>query len=281
MFSTPKKPYIRGMRFLPLLVAAVLAVPATAPTPSLAQSAEQEFSRLGADRAHRLGVQQYRMHNYDLALRHFEKAVALAPDVEAYRHSLALTKQRIAIVKANQRRVQENVDRARKSMSGDDASPDASQIQEEISREMSAPADAAGISSRGRDASRSNWRGSSPFEDGPNLPGVQIRDANRDLGLGGSSERLGQPVDLPIAGSGGFDLPIGRLPSDLNRPLVFAPSAGTSSSASEAPTSGEGSMFPFLDPPTDPAPLRSRGHTPSAVAPSADGPNLDTPGTLP
>jgi len=266
------------MRFLALLVAALLAVLATAPVPSQAQTAEQEFSRMNADRAHRLGVQQYRMQNYDLALRHFEKAVALAPDVEVYRHSLALTKQRIAVVKATQRKMQDNLDRARKGLSGDDPTSEASRIEEEIEREMAAPAAAAAKSTLERDASRPDAIGSSPRDDGPNLPGVEIRDANRDLGLGGSRERLGQPLDLPIAGSGAVDLPVGRLPTDLNRPWA---SARPSSPLSDAtvPTSGEGSMFPFLDPPKDPEPILSRGRRPAAE--DADGPKLDTPRTLP
>jgi hypothetical protein len=269
-----------GFPFRALVPAlAALALYVAVPPPAQAQTVEQEFSRLNADRAHRLGVQQYRVQNYDLALRHFERAVALAPDVEAYRHSLALTKQRIAIVRAKRRALQENLDRARKSLVESEASPSESPLEDDGSDAAGTPESVTRALNNDPFLSRPNLPiGTNPFNDEPILPGIEVRDANRDLGLGGGRAHLGEPSDLPVSGSDSFDLPIGRLPPEL-RPQL-RPGVGTQQSEAPDPTSGEGSMFPFLDPPSDPVPIGPSGRT-GESAPSVDRPNLDTPETLP
>jgi hypothetical protein len=262
------------MRFLPLLAVA-LALIAAAPPSSLAQTAEQEFSRMNADRAHRLGVQQYRLKNYELALRHFEKAVALAPDIQAYRQSLALTKQRIAVVKANQRAVQESINRSRMGLIGEEVlsnpfgDDDSNAGASTLTDPSGAATDAFGRPNRGGTASRAKSPGDAPIDDGTLPPSFGMRDPVRDLGLGGRGQGLIAPTDLPIAGSGAFDLPIGRLPPELNPALSSLRSDTDANLEPPVPTSGEGSMFPFLDPPADPVVVRPRSI--DAAAPDAGG----------
>jgi hypothetical protein len=98
-------------------------------------------------------------------------------------------------------------------------------------------------------------------------------DVERELHLGGDGDRSGLPRDLPVAGSGTYDLPVGRLPVDHMLPI---PTAGQGSSALPTddlalPLSGGTSMFPFLDPASEP---------PSTEAVPAR-PRLDRPEALP
>jgi hypothetical protein len=305
------------MRRLLAPTLAALALLAVAPAPGRAQnSAEIEYGRLNADRAYRLGVQQYQMRNYAAAQRQFERATALAPDVPTYRRSLLLTKQRLSIQKANQKALQDSVNRARKGFAADAASEDA--------RDNDPDAPPGGVDAAGRAAAPgatvpgatlpnvapgarvptgpAGSVGPRSSLDGPTAPGPAsalpggtlpataaprvgretrlgvnapssesgLRDATRDLGLGGGMNPIDIPDDLPIAGTGGGDLPIGRLPPDMMEPPVPTKSRAMTMPGQDdgtPPPAAEPSMFPFLDPPKD---------MPVGTMPAA-GPRLDTP----
>jgi hypothetical protein len=272
-----------------LLAPALAALALLAAGPALAQgrpsTAEQEFGRLNADRAHLMGLQQYRLHRYDAALRHFEKAVALAPEVDAYRHSLALTKQRIAINKTNQKRVQDNLNRARKGLAAEQSLDDAREFEDdEDPYGLDAAGSRVGGTGVGRDTARGrsvDVQGRRVGNDDPavtsdggvgdatrqlHLGGDGVGDAARELHLGGDGDRSGLPRDLPVAGSGTYDLPVGRLPKE---PMLALPTPGRG--AGVLPLSGGTSMFPFLDPASE---------TPSTDRVPAS-PRLDRPESLP
>jgi len=195
----------------------VLALFVAEPAYSQSGNLDSDAARASADLAYRAGIQQYRQRQYDAALRQFERAVTLAPDVESYRRSLLLTRQRIAINKANNNALRENAERTRKALSLQ---------QEESDADLSAARNPVGRPSGGAPNARgSSLDGAIPMEpvyDSLNhdaqmndvlRPDDIVRDPVRDLNLGGTTNT---PLDLPIAGSG-FDLPIGRMPPELRQ----------------------------------------------------------------
>jgi hypothetical protein len=256
------------------LATACLALLGAAPASAQSGGTEREFSRLNADRAHHLGVQQYRANNLDQALRQFEKAVALAPDVENYRRSLALTKQRIAAEQAAQRILRENAERSRRFL-GTDTAPADNQVEGAMSL-PAAPAPRDATDPLGTDASGRPATARVPRE--PDSPEAAVRSPD----LGGDSmqrentRRGGLPSDLPFAGFFDSSLPIGRMPDELFR----APERQRASGEDSAETAEDGSsptailpqgMFPSLYPT---APREGEGET-------GQPPRLDSPGTLP
>src|SRR5262245_6778310 len=103
-----------------LLAAAALALLSGAPVLAQDRGATQEYSLLNADRSYRLGLQQYRLQRYDEAVRHFEKAVSLAPSVDTYRNALQASRLRQAQQQATQRTNKESADRLRQVFGADD-----------------------------------------------------------------------------------------------------------------------------------------------------------------
>jgi hypothetical protein len=246
------------------LALAALALAFFSAAPALAQSggADREFSRLNADRAHRLGVQQYRSQNYDQALRQFEKAVALAPDVDNYRRSLAITRQRIAIEQANRQTQRENVERRRR-LSGDDpaSAPEP---------DRAVPGATERVGTDNPDMQRAPRMPSEP--DGPEAA-VRPPDLGGDAMQRENPMRGGLPADLPIAGTIEGTLPIGRLPDELfrapaRRPL---PAQDTTEASEDGTPAADAILQPHLFPSLYPAPPPQPGQPP----------RLDSPDTLP
>jgi hypothetical protein len=260
---------LRALTLAFAALAILAAVPARAQDrPS---GAEQEYSRLNADRAHRLGVQQYRLQHYDAALRQFEKAVALAPDVDTYRRSLLLTRQRIALNKANEDAVKGSVDRARDAFTLQQQEEDAARPDQDDELPGAKKPGAAGGDPLRPRASSDPARPRLGEEDGPLgsdakdreilAPDDMVRDPMRDLNLGGFGT---MPNDLPVAGSN-FDLPIGRMPREpvTPRPLTIT----TPGDAADTPSILQG--------------IDTLQSTPKPPESSPDGPRLDTPQGLP
>lgn len=278
-----------------LAFTATMAFTLLATIPGFAQErggAAQEYSLLSADRAHKLGLQYYRQQNYEAALRQFEKAVSLAPGVDTYRASMNYTRLRVAQQQANQKAAKQNMDRLREVFGNDDAEAaeqnDAERPQSDRPGTRAAsrrPADGSGTQSPrasgplGADLTEPR-RASDPLNSDGALPGRStgsrgpdqdvrrfleplsaedmLNEENRKMRLGGgnlTSSRL--PPDLPIAGSGNFDLPLFAMPREmLETPVTRAlpddlePSEDDLESA-KAPNPGDAAApnLPLLDRP--------------------------------
>ena len=238
---------------------------------------DSDAARASADLAYRAGIQQYRQRQYDAALRQFERAVTLAPDVESYRRSLLLTRQRIAINKTNNNALRENAERTRKALSQPEVGSDSDPFAADN------PA-GRGLSGGIPNAPGSSPRGTRPMEPAFDLqshesqmndilrPDDIVRDPIRDLNLGGLTT---PPSDLPIAGPG-FDLPIGQLPPETRLPGTSPPFGrgpeGTSIGAPEDEATP--SILQGIDAMQGAAPTRS----PEEIR---EAPRLDTPNPLP
>jgi hypothetical protein len=251
------------------LIAAALALFSAAPAFAQSGGADREFSRLNADRAHRLGVQQYRTNNFDQALRQFEKAVALAPDVDNYRRSLNLTKQRIALEQARQRDLRDNAERTRRFLGGEGALPE--DIESASPTRPSAPRSA--VDPFGADPERRPAAARGPSE--PTTPEAAVRapDLGGDAMQRENPIRGGLPADLPVAGSLGGSLPIGRLPDELfQSPQKSTAREGDTEGTDDGTPPSDAILQPHLFPSLYPN---------QAPAPGGQPPRLDRPGTLP
>jgi hypothetical protein len=257
------------------LAAACLALLGAGPAFAQQGGADREFSRLNADQAHRLGLQHYRTNNFDQALRQFERAVALAPDVDNYRRSLALTKQRISIEQAKQRTLRDNAERSRRALGSGNA--DEGQFEGAGQAPLpTAPAPRDISDPLGSDAARRQpvtTRGA-PREPDNAETAVRPPDLGGDAMQRESPLTGGLPSDLPVAGSFESSLPIGRLPDELfrapeRRRAADAPATETTEDGSSPTAILPESLFPSLF------------STAPRDAESGQAPRLDTPGTLP
>jgi hypothetical protein len=273
---------------LRLLAPALAAVALLTAAPAYAQSAgpDPQAGRMSAELAHRVGVAQYRQGQYDAALRQFEKAVTLAPDVENYRRSLLLTRQRIAINKANDNAMRDSAERTRKAFALPQAGDDDAQQDSDLPLGRT-PSGATSSSTRpGAPARRASGPlGGSPLADDPQgmdaelreilNPRDMVRDPVRDLNLGGG---IDLPSDLPIAGSG-MDLPIGQVPPDRSRtPAVLPDTSETAPTTESAPKDKDDGSLSILH---DIDVMQGRIKPDGTPVTAPQGPRLDTSDPLP
>jgi len=227
--------------------AAGLALCLLATAPALAQGldnprrppvsdSEREYSAINADRAYRIGASLFRAGRHDEAVRQFERAVSLAPQVEAYRKTLTAARQELARDQARNRAAKLQSDRMRKLLN-DENEPDQATLPSDFSpkpdqRTLNKPLPPTGLSEPSKpgtddelssDRPAPSARLSRPEIDAPfERPALGARLTLQEINAQfGTNSPVEGPTDLPTAGAMDYDLPMMQLPRSLSQPLAI------------------------------------------------------------